>query len=318
MRRGGPIVACCGLAWCAASAVCAGPLWSERTLEAVAPGGEAVTFSVRVGPTEVTTAGEVAVEVSAEGAGVLAVSVDAAATLDWEAYAGPPAAGGDAGGGGGAAASLRLEPMLAGELETPVLTLSAAGGFGEVVAEVEPIAVMVGSVLGAETGVDLAAARPLFDPAPVPAWRWWAAGVAGAAAVLVGAAVWRRWRRRDVSAPKPAAHEAALAELDALLASGLLERQAFVAFTGEVSGVLRRYVESRFGLSAPDLTTEEFLRLAEGSARVPRDEVPALASYLGHVDLVKFAKMPVTEAACVDGAATVRGFVERTAAGRAA
>ena len=55
------------------------------------------------------------------------------------------------------------------------------------------------------------------------------------------------------------AHEQAYRELERLLARELIEKGQVKEFYAGVSGVLRRYIENRFGLKAPERTTEEFL-----------------------------------------------------------
>ena len=58
--------------------------------------------------------------------------------------------------------------------------------------------------------------------------------------------------------------------------------------------VVRQYLENRFGLQAPEMTTEEFLHIA---ASVPvddstllQDHREPLRDFLTECDLVKFAK----------------------------
>lgn len=121
---------------------------------------------------------------------------------------------------------------------------------------------------------------------PFPALAITGAVVAGA--VLLAAA-WRR-RRRTKPVPPGAWARGALAELERAGAGG-----AEVA--GRVADILRRFVERRFGIPAPRLTTSE-LDGVVGAQGWPADDVRALRALLDACDLAKFAgTAPDAEAA---------------------
>jgi len=65
-------------------------------------------------------------------------------------------------------------------------------------------------------------------------------------------------------------------------------RDEVPAFVVEASGVLRLYIEERFGLRAPESTTEEFLPLAAAHPALAGQR-DMLAGFLAQCDLVKFA-----------------------------
>jgi hypothetical protein len=83
-------------------------------------------------------------------------------------------------------------------------------------------------------------------------------------------------------------------------------------FYFELSMFLRRYIEDRFGLRAPERTTEEFLREARGRPALGTRDVELLERFLGHCDMVKFAKLEVVREQAESSMETVRGFVDRT------
>ena len=93
---------------------------------------------------------------------------------------------------------------------------------------------------------------------PRPGW------LAGCAGRPVGrlAAFWSSGGRRRRRVQRRNAYEMARARLDRLLvaqhAAGRT-RQGIEAFFVEISAIIRRYLEDRFDLRAPELTTEEFL-----------------------------------------------------------
>ena len=147
------------------------------------------------------------------------------------------------------------------------------------------------NTLGAEL-LDIA------GPVAIP-WDWRAWLVLVAALLALGALAWLAWRRfRRPPAPAPAAppvppHVRALNGLEAAL-KDLAEPERF---STRVSGVLRVYLEERFGVNAPDRTTEEFLaELRTGGGPLSLEQQGLLADFLTRCDLVKFAPgHPATE-----------------------
>ena len=128
--------------------------------------------------------------------------------------------------------------------------------------------------------------RPVEIPDP---WRrvWPVAFVI----LVAGAAVvaWWRWTRRvpAVRPPEPLPDPATVARSRIEAARGLMNDPR--AYAAEVSDAVRQYLEARFGLRAPEQTTEEFL---VGLSRRPlldvRHQGP-LIGFLEQCDLVKFA-----------------------------
>lgn len=86
---------------------------------------------------------------------------------------------------------------------------------------------------------------------------------------------------------------AAKRELAALLAEGRPaadDRPGIDAFFVSLSSIVRRYIENRFALRSPELTTEEFLSELQRSPDLLRSHQALLAELLGVADLVKFAR----------------------------
>ncbi|MEM7405740.1 MAG: DUF4381 family protein [Pseudomonadota bacterium] len=123
----------------------------------------------------------------------------------------------------------------------------------------------------------------------------------------LGIAVWR-WRRRPET--PESAYARAVAALESL---GARDSVADVdRFFVELSGLLRRYVEGRFGLHAPELTTEEFLLAAREATALTHEDRDFLGSFLQMADRVKFAGFTPDSADIGEALAAVRQFVERT------
>ena len=68
-------------------------------------------------------------------------------------------------------------------------------------------------------------------------------------------------RRKKVSVvvPKRPAHEIAYEQLEKLKAKDLIRQGRIKEYYSEVSDIIRHYLENRFLLKAPEMTTEEFL-----------------------------------------------------------
>ena len=188
---------------------------------------------------------------------------------------------------------------------------------GEPLTAVTPIEtrISIESLVDKATGLkDL---RDIKPPRPVPRdWRPFVVVGAGLA-MLLGLAALVRWLRRRPRAapalpPLPAEVRArrALAEL---AARGLLERGAFKEYYATLSTIVRVYLEERFRLRAPEMTTEEFLLATARNAELTRTQRSALGAFLRESDLVKFARH-VPALADAERAFTAAGrFVDETA-----
>jgi len=199
-----------------------------------------------------------------------------------------------------------LEPFLSGDYTIPAMTLRftpASNVVADAAAktytlESEPFTIRVTSLLPADVaGLTLREIGPPVD-LPPPDWRPVAAGAAALALILALAyGLWRRYtnRRRAAWVPPPRpAHEIAFDELRALVDRHLVEAGEVKLFYQEVSGILRRYIENRFGLRAPEQTTEEFLATLGRTDQLAPPQRTLLQHFLGHCDMVKFAEYPPT------------------------
>ena len=154
--------------------------------------------------------------------------------------------------------------------------------------------------------------RVLQAPRPLTA-REWALVAAGLALV---AALWA-WRRARSRRPRPltpaevlAVQEDALTELEKLRA--LIQPATSRDYAIGASGVVRRYIERRFGIRAPRRSTEEFLSEAQKSGSLDERHRGHLAKFLACCDFLKFARghAEVPELQMLHDAATT--FVSQT------
>ncbi|UCF06871.1 MAG: hypothetical protein JSV33_07575 [bacterium] len=208
-----------------------------------------------------------------------------------------------------------LEPFLSGEYRIPPMTVTfwEEGDTTLHRVESDTITVAVTSILPEDqAGLDI---KDIAGPLSIPRNPYPVLIIAGCiiAAALAVFLIWRHRKRRVEAAPIIPPHEIAYRRLENLLASGLLEEKRYKEFTTEVSDILRHYIEDRFGLRAPERTTEEFLAEAGAGLPVDNDQKRILEAFLVHCDMVKFAAHEPTQAEVKRTFETCRDFVDETA-----
>ena len=120
------------------------------------------------------------------------------------------------------------------------------------------------------------------------------------AAVLLALLLKRRRRRLAVEQVE-LPWETALRELSALKSWAPLKEGRVEEYYVALSGIVRHYLEGRFGLRAPEMTTDEFFELMSRDGTLVREHKELVNEFLAHCDLVKFARYgPSSEE--IDGA----------------
>lgn len=125
-----------------------------------------------------------------------------------------------------------------------------------------------------------------------PDYGWLVLVALACVALLILGLCFRRRQARALgraaagSAPGP--WDVALAELERL--TPLLQPERSRDYGIESTAILRRYVEARYDLHAPLLTTEEFLVTAGQSPVLPAEHRAHLGHFLGLCDLFKFGR----------------------------
>jgi len=177
----------------------------------------------------------------------------------------------------------------------------------------EPLAFDVSSSLPEGAPLEFRAALGELGPLPVPGrWRWVrGAGVALllVLAVPLGVRAWLAWRAR---ARRQSAYEIAKADLDALMFEPRPSEREMDGFFVKLSGIIRHYLENRFRLRSPELTTEEFLDELAGSPDLIRSHRQLLQEFLKRADLVKFAHYVPTPSDVEESLDAARRFLEDT------
>ena len=130
----------------------------------------------------------------------------------------------------------------------------------------------------------------------------------GAAAAVLAAWLGLRYLARRVKEHRMSPVERAWAELDRLLKRGLPGRGRYKDFYVELTMVVRRYVQRKYGIRAPHLTTEEFLSQFKGGDGRPPDE---LRQFLESADMVKFAGVTATPEMADAATDSARQYIRR-------
>lgn len=194
------------------------------------------------------------------------------------------------------------------------------------VAETAPIRVTVRADKARQLSPEELATVQTPSPVELPGrWsRWWWIAPLGALAAGVLLLVIRacfprvyrllsRWLGRKTVEPVPvSAHDWARAELAGLAADDLVAKGQLKVFYYRVSGILRGYIERRFRVSAPEMTTEEFLMTAAGSEQFQPNTRAELQRFLEACDLVKYARYEPDPAEPIGLLRTAGEFVDRT------
>ena len=139
---------------------------------------------------------------------------------------------------------------------------------------------------------------------PLPAWIAWSFAGAFVLTLLgVALVVWPK-RASRVSPSEWAMTELTRLERDDLIATG--HKQDFYF---RLTDIVRQYIEQRFDIAAPKLTTAEFLGKATRHASLNERQQLLLHDLLSRADLVKFARFEPTVDIAQQAIASAREFI---------
>lgn len=206
----------------------------------------------------------------------------------------------------------------AGSLTVPALTVHIQAGDAAQQLTTDPFTITVTTLVPAHA--DPSSLKDIAPPVALvrrglPPWVWSVASVLGGIGLLTGGWWWYQRQRRSRRAPavQRPAHALALAALEQLQSQDLIGQQRIEAFYVRLSTILRRYIELRFGLRAPEQTTEEFLTSALATGGLIATHRDLLDAFLQHCDLVKFARHRPAPSATEEAFESAKNFVEQTA-----
>jgi BatD DUF11 like domain len=182
----------------------------------------------------------------------------------------------------------------------------------------EPLTITVASVVPA--GTEISGLQDITPPVALaqrgaPLWLWWLAGAVAGGGLLSAGLWWlvRRRRPQHLVVPPEPAHRLALAALQRLQRDDLIGQQRCEEFYVRLSAIVRHYVEWRFGVRAPEQTTEEFLATVLHTGGLVASHRDLLSVFLQQCDLVKFARYQPSADDMQQAFASAKDFVEHTA-----
>lgn len=139
-------------------------------------------------------------------------------------------------------------------------------------------------------------------------------GLSGGVVALGGGSllVARAMRARRKIEKQRSAYEEAVAHLRALERRGAPDAATADAWFVELSSIVRTYLEKRYEIRAPELTTEEFLQVATARTELREEHRALLSQFLERCDRVKFAGYRPDAAESLATLEAARGFIEDT------
>jgi hypothetical protein len=211
----------------------------------------------------------------------------------------------------------RLDPQRDGQFELRPAPLSYTEGPERQSVQVKwtPVPVRVTTEILTTDLSELRDITPIEEIPPGRSWRqsalWLGLALALGGLVLGGGnLLWRRLRRTPSVSPD----RWALGELEQIEALALPRTAEVERYHTLLSDVLRRYLELRFGLHAPQQTTSEFLAAMARASPLSPAQQALLQEFLQRCDLAKFAQAQPSAEECGAVATMARTFVEQTAA----
>ena len=197
----------------------------------------------------------------------------------------------------------------------PAIHYKDAAGADQVV-KVPDAVVFVQSLVDAAGATPPSDVRDIKGPVAMPRDYTKLLAIVAGVLVVVVLIVWllRRLARppAGVTVAARPVHELALEALERLHAAGLIDSGQYEEFYVRLSSIVREYIEARFRVRAPEMTTEEFLQAAQRRAQLAPAHRALLGQFLGEADLVKFARHHPTPGDAERAFAAGREFVQST------
>ena len=132
---------------------------------------------------------------------------------------------------------------------------------------------------------------PIAIPMNIPGFLFWLFIIA---LLITGAAVFfmlkrSRIKKQEVEPVDPP-WVTAYRHIEQLRKDQLIKQGKVKEYFTRLSDIVRRYLEGRFAIRAPEMTTEEFLRELKGSACLGERQKEFLRNFLNSCDMIKFAR----------------------------
>lgn len=140
--------------------------------------------------------------------------------------------------------------------------------------------------------------RDIRGPKSFAGKMWLYALIALAVFLAVGGVfsfIFLKKKKEGFKPPLTPAHILAYEALAALEKKDYIRKGLTKAYYIELSDIVRRYLENRFNIRAPEMTTEEFLIKMKVDSSLSLEHKGLLRDFLSTCDLVKFAKYQPAE-----------------------
>ncbi len=163
--------------------------------------------------------------------------------------------------------------------------------------------------------------KDVKPPVSIPGspWLLWVFVLALAVVIYF---LFRYWQRNKIKFVKPIIPkepwELAYQRLQDLKHRDLFVQGKTKEYFIELSGIARQYIEQRFDIHAPEMTTEEFLNSVKTTPLIEAKHQEILKSFLVLCDMVKFAKYGPDIDEAGKSFELVKQFVDETKEGRMA
>jgi hypothetical protein len=159
--------------------------------------------------------------------------------------------------------------------------------------------------------------RDVKPPVDFPDW-WWLLWVV-LAAMIAAACIYflLRYKKSPQTPvvpqdPELPPWEKAYQDLEVLRQENLLDKGLFKEFFTRVADIARHYMENRFDIRAPHMSTEEFLYYLGITGHLNDNQKAALKDFLNSCDMVKFAKYDPTIKEAQENFDSARKLIDET------
>ena len=178
----------------------------------------------------------------------------------------------------------------------------------------DEIPLEIGPVPTAAATADMQPAYGVLDP-EVGGTSWLLVlGITSLIAVIGSGSVllYRTRRQRKRIEQQRSAYDEAVSRLDALAKRGAPDADSADSWFVDLSSIVRGYLESRYVIRAPELTSEEFLIVATARPELDEEHRDLLTEFLERCDRVKFAGYRPDADESLKTLETARKFVDDT------
>ncbi|MEP9411840.1 MAG: hypothetical protein HRF42_10655 [Candidatus Brocadia sp.] len=206
-----------------------------------------------------------------------------------------------------------------GRQTIPSLKIRYKGNQGEGEVATNEITIVIKGVLKeGETATDI---KDIFPPLDVPVRFirlvvWILAGLA--AFTLPGIIYWlinklkKGYRKQEQGLIVRLPHEVAYELLENLLKEDLITKGLIKEYYYRITDIVRHYIEKRFGLLAPERTTEEFLGEMAHTNKLDDAHKRLVREFLERCDMVKYAKYGPSWAEIQETYDAAKRFIDET------